>query len=737
MTDSTAASRVYPMPREIRLTKRDVRVDRMTIVVPKGASRAERFAATLLQEWIADDCLVNVPLCEGRAPKGAKAIRIGRTRGGDVPAKKEGYLLDISSRGIIAAGHDRNGTLYAVATLMQLLSLENGALTAPVGTVRDWPRLPIRMVHVYMPSVRGIAFFRRYVRDFLLRYKFNGIILETGGGVRLRSHPEVSTAWRRTVMELYAYGESVWTTGEGCPRGPKNRFGNSIHRGIGEGGFIEPEDLRAIVDFARDHGMDVIPEVQGLCHVYYLACAHREIAELPNALFPDAYCPSNPASYKLFFEVLDELIDIMRPRTVHIGHDEWRAAGVCPKCRRVHPGKLFADDVIRIYRHLDAKGIGVWMWADHFVSEHNEQRRSFRAPNGTWYDHPSTEGAWEKVVKACPKIVVSNWSWSLKRGGDTRQGKYDRELVDKGFRFFYGNFRGVQFEDWDERSREHKVLGAEVSSWSAMDEFEFGKMHVGDALSSIPYLWNETPPSREHIIRQCMSLLPEVRERLAGRYEPPIRLRPPRQRTIDLAPYFNASLATREYDLRGLRQGAFRVDGLACRLGKGAVVLSRPRMGSSRAPRGVEIPVGRAFAKMVFVQSATAKGHRPVHAGDSTFFPRESSELLGVYDVVFEDALVLEADVRYAENVGAWDAGLGGMVYHARNIVAGKLPDGSRLVVWGYEWINPRPDIVIRTIRCRGTAAALGKQSRARAMLLGITGVDKVVLRDYRYRTAP
>ena len=737
---------VYPTPREMDLTGRDVRMDRAAIVIPRGATRKERFPAELFRRWVADEFLVNIPVCEGRAPRGRKKIVIGTTAGLQrrmpalrpklsVPAKKEGYAVSVTPGGILAVGRDDQGALYAVSTLMQLLELRRGVLYAAAGAVRDWPYLPIRYVHVYVPGPNGVPFFKRYVRDFLLRYKFNGIILEVGGGVRLRSHPELSTGWKRTVMELYALGDRVYTTGEGCPRGPKGRFSNSIHRGIAEGGYLEEDELRDIVAFARDHGQDVVPEVQSLCHVYYLACAHREVAELPQATFPDAYCPSNPASYKLFFDVLDEIIEIMRPKTVHIGHDEWRAAGLCVRCRKVHPGKLFADDVIRIYRHLDAKGIGVWMWADHFVSEHNEQRRSFRSKRGTWYDHPSTEGAWKKVVKACPKIVVSNWSWSMKRGDVTRQGKYDAELFDKGFRFFYGNFRGLQFEDWEERSKRYRALGAETSSWSAMEEFELGKMHIGDALSSVHYLWAETQPPKDRLIRKVMSLLPEVRTRLSGVHEPPIRLTAVRQRTIDLSRHFNVPLRTKDYDLRGLRRGVFRVDGLACRLGKGAVVVSRPRPGARRAPAGVEIPVNERFAKLVFLQSATGPGRRPVHAGDSTFFPHESSELLGAYDVVFDDGLILEAEVRYAENVGTWDAGFAGMYYHARNIVAGKLPDGSPIVIWGNEWTNPRPDVLIRRVRFRGTAAGVGRQSRARPILLGITGIEKVRLSDYRVKS--
>ncbi|HUV39490.1 MAG TPA: family 20 glycosylhydrolase, partial [Planctomycetota bacterium] len=452
--------------------------------------------------------------------------------------------------------------------------------------------------------------------------------------------------------------------------------------------------------------------------------------ELPHALFPDAYCPSNPESYRLFFDVLDELIDIMRPTTVHIGHDEWRAAGLCPKCRKVHPGKLFARDVIRIYRHLEERGIATWMWADHFVSGHNERGRSWRSREGVWFDHPYTTGAWRAVAKACPKIVLVNWSWGLLRDGATRQGVYDAELREKGFRFLYGNFRGLRFEDWEERAKRHKVLGAEISSWSAMEEFELGKMHVADALSSIHFLWCEKQPPREKLVRRVMSLLPAVREKLSGRYVPPVRLTPERQHALDLSRHFNTKLRGKSWDLRGLRLGRFTADGLACRLGNGAVVVGRPRPGKSKT--AVEIPVGKRFARLVFIQSATDDGRRPVHAGDSTFFPHESSELLGVYDVCFDDGLVLEAEVRYAENVGVWNAGLKGVYYHARNIVAGTLPDGSPLVVWGHEWVNPRPDVPIRAIRFRGTSGGPAPASKAQPLLLGITGVEKVKLRDYR-----
>jgi hexosaminidase len=363
-----------------------------------------------------------------------------------------------------------------------LLQARAGKFALPGGTVRDWPQMQCRYVHLYIPGREHLPFFRRYVRDFLLRYKFNGMVLEVGGGARLTRRPEIATGWKRTVMELQAHGDQVYKTGESCPLGPDNRFQDTTHHGIADGGWIEADDLRAIVAYARAHGQEVVPEIQSLTHVYHLACAHREIAELPDALFPDAYCPSNEDSYKILFDVMDEYIDVMSARTVHIGHDEWRAGGLCPKCREKRTGDLFARDVIRVYEHLRGKDVNVWMWGDHFISTHNEAGRSHDKGGQVWFDYPSTKGAWEQVKKACPDLVLLNWSWSISRDGSGAQGQCDQEMHDKGFPFLYGNFNGPGFDKWAERSARFNVLGAEISSWCTMNEFQIGKMHIAMAL---------------------------------------------------------------------------------------------------------------------------------------------------------------------------------------------------------------------------------------------------------------
>jgi hypothetical protein len=72
-----------------------------------------------------------------------------------------------------------------------------------------------------------------------------------------------------------------------------------------------------------------VPEIQSLSHSYYIVSARRELAEDPDMPWPDSYCPSNPESYKTLFEVMDEYIDVLRPKRLHIGHGEWRAGAFC------------------------------------------------------------------------------------------------------------------------------------------------------------------------------------------------------------------------------------------------------------------------------------------------------------------------------------------------------------------------------------------------------------------------
>ena len=724
---------VWPIPREADVAGKRLVLSDAAIVVPDGPER-ERFPGRLLSQIIADEFMVAIPVVAGRAPDGKTPILVGEVSNALISSAvagkispddpgPDGYYVKVTDDSALIAGCDYRGTLYGVSTFVQLLHRwTKKSVAARQAVIRDWPFLPVRWVHVYIPGHEDIPFFKRYLRDFLLRYKFNGLILEVGAGMRLDSHPEINTGWARTVKEWYAYGESIQKFNEGIPLGPANRFLASCHFGVGGGNCIEKDELRDIAAFASGLGLEIIPEIQSLSHAYYIACARRDVAEEPDADWPDSYCPSNPESYKILFDVMDEYIDVLKPGRVHIGHDEYRSGAFCPRCKGKDSGKLYAEDVLRIHAHLKEKGIETWMWGDHFVDWHNRFGRGWSEGTVVRYEKPDTSAARDIVAAATKDIRIANWSGE--RGDET--------FKKLGWKFILGNFNGTRETDWPARVKRSGLLGAEVSSWCAADEFELAKLNIPQAAFSANLLWSTHYPENETAFEEIALLLPRVRAGLAAR--PPVssQASPMRFETLDIRPAANSAPKAHDWDLSGVRAGEAYYNGLPYRIiapsangGKSCVLVSRMK---SEIPMEVPLPITGRWASLVFIQSATGKGRDTIHAGDQTHFPRESSELLGFYEIRYADGLGAAHEIRCDETVAAWDAGFAAPLYFTRAISAGVLPDGRKAVLFASEWTNPRPDVPIVSVTMKGSPGP----SSACPILFAVTAIEKPRVEDYR-----
>ena len=86
------------------------------------------------------------------------------------------------------------------------------------------------------------------------------------------------------------------------------------------------------------------------------------------------YDPRQEAVYKLVFPLLDEIIALIHPRAIHIGHDEvmgWNKAYAAKMLRpneHMLPDDLFLKDTLRVHDYLKAHGIETWMWGDMLIS---------------------------------------------------------------------------------------------------------------------------------------------------------------------------------------------------------------------------------------------------------------------------------------------------------------------------------------------------------------------------------
>jgi hypothetical protein len=276
-------------------------------------------------------------------------------------------------------------------------------------------------------------------------------------------------------------------------------------------------------------------------------------------------------------------------------------------------------------------------------------------------------------------------------------------------------------------------LGGEVSSWGALCEYLLGKLQIPEAVYSANLLWSVHDPNKEDALEHVGELLPAVRGLVSATPPPSASADPMRFEVLDLASAFNTALKGDGWDLSGLKPGRHYVEGLPFSIadplswgGRSAVVVARHPPGDE--PTRAPLPVHGRWASLVFVQSATGAGRPKVHAGDQTHFPREASELLGFYEIRYDDQLVATHEIRYDETVGRWDQGLALPFYFARPLVAGRLPDGRAAFVWASEWANPRPDVPIASVTLVGSPGP----SNARPILLGVTAVAKPRVEDLR-----
>lgn len=243
----------------------------------------------------------------------------------------EGYALSVTPQGIWILAADEAGALFGVQTLRQLLRLtEDGSLIVPGIFIWDAPDFSFRGVHVVAdsdsPDIHG-----RLIEGVLAPLKFNKLILQLDH-LKWDSHPELWQPWS-----------------------------------------LPKEKAKRLQETAQANGLEIIPLLPTLSHCEYLFGAqggekpnvNADIAEDKGSAYH--YCPNLEKTYRLVFELLDEILTLFQPRWMHIGHDEVTNQGrfgQCPRCQGTPPHQLFAADVQRLYEFLKGRGIGTMMWGD-------------------------------------------------------------------------------------------------------------------------------------------------------------------------------------------------------------------------------------------------------------------------------------------------------------------------------------------------------------------------------------
>jgi hypothetical protein len=723
------AAKIFPIPQKMSfLPASFLLAEQSFIAVPENASEQDIFLARFLCQSLSDDYGFAVAIKRiSKLKAGQKAIVMGSIHNPlvkaackanliEVTGKKpgpEGYVLRTDANGVLIAGSDDAGAFYGLQSLRQLITRNGRILTICGAEIEDKPYKHFRGIRLYMPGKDNIPFFKRFIRNFMAAYKFNTLILEVSTCMRYDRHPEINAGWIEFSKDMQYCRMSE------RPPGPRSEIQNSPDVDAGDGGIVEKADVADIVQYARQLHIDVIPDIPSLSHSYYLLMPHRELAEIPDARWPDTYCPSNPETYKLLFDVLDENIEVMKPKMVHIDHGEWWVPiDVCPRCKGRACAELYARDVNKIYDYLRKRKIEVGLWGDSLLEAANGKcGRTEVLSNGYSYRRAGALSP-KEVKKSIPKdIVVFNWSWddSAKAAGGMTQGEMnDRLIEEQGFRLVYGNLL-PNIKNWAARSSRPNVLGGAPSSWAATAEFNFGKDLVYDFAGCANLLWSTHWPSQNDLKKKIQDMMPQIRASFKGTAEPSRDDNP--VMPLDIGRYCNVAADEKIFDqsLSSMLHAQIKSGGRVFNMvdpnangGKCAMMVGTEGENKSLLPREVNgIKIGRDVSSLIFLH-ACAKPARNEYSYRYLYNYPDTADLLGWYEVVYEDGIFVTIPVRYGWNILEWNPADAKCLYGADLVNCAKSGAEREINFYAFEWVNPRFGRKITRVNLKGSSEFRG-----------------------------
>jgi hexosaminidase len=268
---SQAQISIIPMPVEIKNGTGSFQITSSTIISTPARQTEVLKTAAYFTARIKTATGFDLKMTEDNKQAG---IQLVLNQKADAKIGQEGYTLTSNSNGIILTANTPAGLFYAVQTLLQLLPKEiesNNAVSGvtwqvPSVTIVDYPRFQWRGI---MLDVSRHFFSKDYVKkyiDQLARYKYNmlhwHLTDDNGWRIEIKSYPKLTSvgAWR------------VPRTGSfGSHDAPKPKEAAT------DGGYYTQEDIKEIVQYAKDRYLQVLPEIDVPGHSMAAIASYPEL----------------------------------------------------------------------------------------------------------------------------------------------------------------------------------------------------------------------------------------------------------------------------------------------------------------------------------------------------------------------------------------------------------------------------------------------------------------------------
>ncbi len=305
---------LIPLPQEVNQKEGVFKLTPETVIVSK-----DKFTQNYLKEKIKK--ATNYDIVTSTIPvSGKQAIIFDVESGYSIP--EEGYELSVNPNEIRVKASNGKGAFYGMQTLLQLMPAAiYGNATGeekwviPAVEIKDAPRFEYRGI---MMDVSRTFFELDYIYQFLdwMAYhklnKFHWHITDDNGWrIEIKKHPKLTQqgAWRGPNEVIpAAYGS-----------------GNKRY-----GGYYTQEQIKQVIKYASERGIEVIPEIdmpghsKALTAVYpNIGCDNEEEYVSVNGEVRNIICVGKlDKNLKVIDDIIKEVAALFPSKILHMGGDE-------------------------------------------------------------------------------------------------------------------------------------------------------------------------------------------------------------------------------------------------------------------------------------------------------------------------------------------------------------------------------------------------------------------------------
>ena len=347
----------------------------------------------ILQEYLASSPLKLAVAAEAPASNAIVLKQVAELPGVE---SAEGYILTATKKAVEVQATTGAGLFYGVQTLLQMATDGN---QIALGTITDAPRFEYRgMMLDVSRHFFGLDFVKKQI-DAMAYYKLN----------RLHLHLTDAAGWR---IEIKKYPRltnfAAWRTGKDWKEWWN---GDRLYVEEGsegaQGGYFTQDQCREIVEYAKQHYITVIPEIEMPSHSEEVLTAYPELSCTHVPYKQADFCVGNEKTFEFLENVLLEVMEIFPSEYIHVGGDEAskKSWETCPLCqaRMKKEGMKEIDElqsylIKRMEKFLNKHGRNLLGW--------DEILEGGLAPNATVMSWRGVEGGL-KAIEGGHRAIMS------------------------------------------------------------------------------------------------------------------------------------------------------------------------------------------------------------------------------------------------------------------------------------------------------------------------------------------